>query len=87
LVNLLEDKDHIYVEALTPGVDPKSINLTAMQNRLTLAGGRAASREISNRKRFIEMREPAGSLFAPSIYPSRSTRPASRQNTKTGCSS
>ena len=38
LVNLLEDKDHIYIEALTPGVDPKSLNITALQNRLTLAG-------------------------------------------------
>jgi HSP20 family protein len=38
LVNLLEDKDHIYVEALTPGVDPQSMNVTALQNRLTLAG-------------------------------------------------
>ena len=38
LVNLLEDKDNIYVEALTPGVDPESINFNALQNRLTLAG-------------------------------------------------
>ena len=38
LVNLLEDKDHLYVEALTPGVDPQSLNVTALQNRLTLAG-------------------------------------------------
>jgi HSP20 family protein len=42
LVNLLEDKDHIYVEALTPGVDPQSINLTALQNRLTLAGEKSS---------------------------------------------
>jgi HSP20 family protein len=38
LVNLLEDKDHIYIEALTPGVDPQSMNITALHNRLTLAG-------------------------------------------------
>jgi HSP20 family protein len=38
LVNLSEDKDKIYVEALTPGVDPKSLNVTVMQNRLTLSG-------------------------------------------------
>jgi len=38
LVNLHEDKDHFYVEALTPGVDPQSLNITALQNRLTLAG-------------------------------------------------
>lgn len=38
LVNLLEDKDHVYVEALTPGVDPQSMNVTALQNRLTISG-------------------------------------------------
>lgn len=38
LINLLEDKEQIYVEALTPGVDPQSLNVTVMQNRLTLSG-------------------------------------------------
>ena len=38
MVNLLEDKDHLYIEALTPGVDPQSLNLSLMQNRLTLSG-------------------------------------------------
>ncbi|HEX9145679.1 MAG TPA: Hsp20/alpha crystallin family protein [Candidatus Binatia bacterium] len=38
MVNLLEDKDHLYIEALTPGVEPQSLNLSVMQNRLTLSG-------------------------------------------------
>ena len=38
LINLLEDKDHIYIEALTPGVDPQSFNISVTQNRLTMAG-------------------------------------------------
>jgi HSP20 family protein len=38
LINLLEDKDHLYIEALTPGVDPTSLSVTTMQNRLTLSG-------------------------------------------------
>jgi HSP20 family protein len=38
MINLLEDKDNIYIEALTPGVDPQSLNLSVMQNRLTLSG-------------------------------------------------
>jgi HSP20 family protein len=37
LINLLEDKDNLYIEALTPGVDPKTINVTSLQNRLTLS--------------------------------------------------
>jgi HSP20 family protein len=38
LVNVTEEKDKIYVEALTPGVDPQSLNVQVMQNRLTLSG-------------------------------------------------
>jgi len=38
LINLLEDKDHLYVEGLTPGVNPQSLNLTVLNNRLTIAG-------------------------------------------------
>ena len=46
LINLLEDKDHVYVEALTPGVDPESINVTVLQNRLTLSGEKGGVGDI-----------------------------------------
>jgi HSP20 family protein len=47
LINLLEDKDHFYVEALTPGVDPQSINVSVTQNRLTLSGEKCSVGNIN----------------------------------------
>jgi HSP20 family protein len=38
LVNVHEDRDHLYVEAMAPGVDPNSLNLTVVHNSLTISG-------------------------------------------------
>jgi HSP20 family protein len=38
LINLYEDKDAIYLEALAPGVDPGTLNLSVVGNTLTIAG-------------------------------------------------
>jgi HSP20 family protein len=38
LINLSEDKDKVYIEALTPGVDPQSLEVSVLQNRLKLVG-------------------------------------------------
>ncbi len=37
-VNVYEDKDAFYVEALVPGVSPSSVNLTVLRNSLTISG-------------------------------------------------
>jgi HSP20 family protein len=38
LINLYEDKDTMYVEALAPGVAPESLDLTVVGNLLTISG-------------------------------------------------
>lgn len=39
-INLREDADHIYVEALLPGVEPDRIEMSVLGNALTLSGER-----------------------------------------------
>jgi HSP20 family protein len=39
-VNLRDDENHLYVDALIPGVDPNALEMTVMGNTLTLAGER-----------------------------------------------
>ena len=38
LINLHEDKDHMYVEAMAPGLNPESLSLTVVHNTLTISG-------------------------------------------------
>jgi len=38
LINLYEDKEAVYVEALAPGVDPGTLNLSVQGNTLSISG-------------------------------------------------
>jgi HSP20 family protein len=38
LINLYEDPEAVYVEALAPGCDPQGFNLTVVGNMLTISG-------------------------------------------------
>lgn len=38
LINLYEDRDHVYVEALAPGIDVDSLALAVIRNVLSISG-------------------------------------------------
>ncbi len=39
LTNLYEDKDAVYLEALAPGVDPATLEVSVVGNTLSIIGG------------------------------------------------
>jgi HSP20 family protein len=43
-INLSEDENNFYIEALVPGLDPKDLELSVMQGTITLSGERKEER-------------------------------------------
>jgi len=37
-INLSEDKDHVYIEAIAPGVDPQSLEISIVRDTVRIAG-------------------------------------------------
>jgi HSP20 family protein len=62
-INLREDADHVYVEALLPGVDPDKIDMNVLGNTLTLSGERAALESEKNSRTWHRRERGAGKFL------------------------
>lgn len=47
LVNVHEDADNVTVEALAPGLNPDSLQITVQRNQLTIAGEKTPDQELA----------------------------------------
>jgi len=65
LLNVSEDRDNIYVQALAPGIDPQNINVTIQQNSLTIIGEKLAP--VGVRAEAFHRNERAAGKFTRSI--------------------
>lgn len=63
-INLSEDHDNLYAEALMPGLDPEQIELNIMRGTLTIAGER---KEDDNGKKSWHRRERGMGRFLRTI--------------------
>ena len=66
LVNLAEDAEAIHLEALAPGIDPESIQISVLRNQLTISGEKPAPVEGAKAEDF-HRNERAGGKFVRTI--------------------
>ena len=64
-INVAEDQDHVYVEALAPGVDPSTLNVTVQRNVLTVEGTKPAPEGVRSEAYYVS--ERAAGKFSRSI--------------------
>jgi len=66
LLNIREDNDNVYVDALAPGVDPKTLDVSVKQNQLTISGEKKALLS-SVKPTAVHRSERSDGLFSRSI--------------------
>ena len=69
LINLAEDKDGYHVEALVPGVDPQSIEVSVLRDQLRIAGTKTAINPDIKPEAFHRNERGAGSFVRTLTLP------------------
>ena len=78
LTNLYEDKDAVYLEALAPGVDPATLELSVMGNTLSITGEKRRVAGEVKPEAFHRSERATGTVrpaYAPAHGSGRATRP------------
>jgi HSP20 family protein len=60
LINLAEDRDHVYIEALAPGLNPDAIDLAVVRHVLTISGEKQRHPEAIKPEAFHRSERSAG---------------------------
>jgi len=66
LINVSEDKDNIYVDALAPGLDPETLNASVSGDQLVISGEKK-SLPKSVKSEFVHRSERSTGQFARSL--------------------
>lgn len=70
MINLKEAEDAYHVEALAPGVDPESLNVTVVHNQLTISGEKKPITEDVKPEAFHRNERAAGKFVRSIDLPS-----------------
>jgi HSP20 family protein len=65
LVNLHDDGDDVYIEALMPGVEPQGVEVTVVGNTLTLSGHKPGPQDLTQER--IHRTERAAGRFMRTV--------------------
>jgi len=68
-LNISEDKDHVYLQALAPGLDPGTIDISVLQNQLRITGEKQALSEDIKAETFHRSERGSGHFTRTIMLP------------------
>ena len=84
LVNVSEDDENVYVEALAPGIDPDSLDVNVVSNQLTIAGEKKPLSESVKADAYHRNERAAGRFVRTLALPSTVASDGAKANYRNG---